>query len=160
LEKRETGGDLLRFRVPVLWGAALYDIADIDVLPLQVNRLKDLGEQLTCLTHKRQAMQIFLIAWAFTHKDQSGLWVSQPKNDMLSPLVESAPAAVTEILADRIKRLVSCPFVHLFQDFHRPFRQGNTLVSQPFQILQISLKVLGDFTYFPAEISVDLLIGH
>jgi hypothetical protein len=26
--------------------------------------------------------------------------------------------------------------------------------------LQISLKVLGDFTYFPAEISVDLLIGH
>jgi hypothetical protein len=53
LEKREAGGDFLWFRVPVPRGTALYDIADIDVLPPQVNRLQDFGKQLTCLTHKR-----------------------------------------------------------------------------------------------------------
>jgi hypothetical protein len=111
LQKRQAGPDFLWFRVPVPGGTALYDVADIDVLPAQVNRFKDLGQQLTCLTHKRYAMQVFLIAWPLTHKDQSSFWVSHTKNDMLPPFVEPAPAAVTQILSDHLKGLGLRPFV-------------------------------------------------
>jgi hypothetical protein len=59
-------------------------------------------------------MHVFLIAWPFTHKDQSSLWVSLTKNDMLPPFVESAPTAVAEIITDHLKRLGLLPFVPLF----------------------------------------------
>jgi hypothetical protein len=59
-------------------------------------------------------MHVFLIARPFTHKDQSSLWVSLTKNDMLPPFVESAPTAVAEIITDHLKRLGLLPFVPLF----------------------------------------------
>jgi hypothetical protein len=105
LQKRKAGRDFLWFGVPVPWGTALDDIADINVLPAQVNCPQDFGKQLTGLTHKRQPTQVFLITWPLTYQDQSSLRVSRTKNNMLPPFVEPTPAAVTEIITDHLKRL-------------------------------------------------------
>jgi hypothetical protein len=128
-EKRNAGYDFVWLGVAIAGWTALYDIAEIDVLPRQVDRLEDLCQQLTSLANKRHPLQVFFVAWTFTYQDQSSPGVSSPKDDVFTLLVELAPPAVTKIVLNHLKGLCLRPFAQLLKDFHRPFGQSQPLVS-------------------------------
>src|SRR5262245_2809212 len=60
VEKRLTRRDFVRLRIAILRRAALEDVGDVDVAPLELNRLDDLREQLTGASNERLAQTIFI----------------------------------------------------------------------------------------------------
>jgi hypothetical protein len=111
LKKGDASGNFVWLRVAVSRRTALYDVADENLFPGQVDRVKNLGQQLTCLTNKGEALHIFFIARSFTDKDQPGPGISRPKDNMSAPFVEFTPMAVPKVFLNHFKRLDLGPVV-------------------------------------------------
>ena len=101
----------VRFRIAVLRRPALDHVGDVDVFPLQADRLDDLRQLLPGAADKRDALDIFVAAWRLAYKHQIGVRVADAEHDLLaSQLAELAPRAVADIRANgREGRLSPAP---------------------------------------------------
>jgi hypothetical protein len=75
-EKRIATLDLIGFWIPILGRTTFDDVGDIDLLPLKMDGLKDLGQKLSGLSYKRLSLNVLFISRAFTNDHQFGLLVT------------------------------------------------------------------------------------
>jgi hypothetical protein len=68
---------------PVLRRAALDDVRDVDVIPLQIDRFDDLGQKLPGPPDKWNPLQVFVGAWRFADEHQIGIRVADAEHDLL-----------------------------------------------------------------------------
>src|SRR5262249_10196633 len=64
-KKRRTGGDLVWFGLAISWRAALDDVADVDVSPLEAHSFDHLCQEFSGASDEGQALRVFIGAWAF-----------------------------------------------------------------------------------------------
>jgi hypothetical protein len=110
-EKGETGLDLVWFGIAIMGGAAFYNVGDVYLLSLQVYGLDDTGEELPRPADKGFALQVFISARALSYKDEGGMGVTFTEDQVVSPLIEPTPGALTQLLSDGIERQVFFPFI-------------------------------------------------
>jgi hypothetical protein len=63
----------------------------------QVDSLDYASQQLTCLAHKRHALEVFFFAWAFAHEHQLSLGVARTEHNLRASFRQSAPPAVPDL---------------------------------------------------------------
>ena len=102
-QKRFTGRNLLRQRIPVPGRAALQDVADIDILPLQSHRGNDLREQLPCATDKRPSLGVFVRPRRLADKDQLRPGISLAEDEPVTESAERTAPAVAKLCNNRIQ---------------------------------------------------------
>src|SRR6267143_852144 len=76
----QPGRDLIVLREPILGRPALHDVADEDLLPRQLDRLENLGEQLARPTYEGAAGFVFGATRAFSNDDEARRGGPFPRN--------------------------------------------------------------------------------
>lgn len=102
-EKRRASGDFIRFGGSIARGPAFDDIADVNVLALNLDKLQHLVQELPGPSHKRQSLFIFVGAWPFTNKDKLCMWIPLAKDDMLACFPKLATLAVAQVRTNLFK---------------------------------------------------------
>src|ERR1700676_2516033 len=108
LAEKELAADLhlVRLRSSILWGTALNDVADVNVLAFQGDAFfggrpfDHLREKLSGPADERQALRVLVGPWAFAYKHQSRLFIAGAKHDPVPALMQATPFAVSNIIAD------------------------------------------------------------
>ena len=103
LQKRKTGGDLIRFGITVLRGSAFDDIGNVDFFTLEIDRLDDLGQQLPGLSNKGSALDVFIVPGTFSDEHQDSPFISFSEDKALSRPVKLAPFASFHLLTDGLE---------------------------------------------------------
>ena len=81
-------------RVPVPGRAALDDVGNIHLLPVQVNHFQHIVQQFSCRAHKRDALQIFLLPGPLADEHDFRLLIAHAENQLVPGLRQgAAPAA-------------------------------------------------------------------
>jgi hypothetical protein len=93
-------------RISVSGRMALYDVADIDLIPGEAHGFYNIGQQLARLSHKGLSREILLHARGFAHKHEPSVWVSLAKDDMIPPFAQLAPVTITYKLIKLLKAMV------------------------------------------------------
>lgn len=102
LSKQERGalGDLVGFGCSVLGGTAFDHVAYVDVFPPQPNGLDHLVEKLSGPSHEGPPQPVFIESGTFAHKKEPSFRGPFAKDQIRPGRVESASAAVSQLLAD------------------------------------------------------------
>src|SRR4030095_6493302 len=79
---------------------ALQDVADVYVVPLQVDGFNDLGQQLARSTHERQSLFIFISPRGLAYEHQVGVRIPRSKDNVFSRRSQLAALAFTQIVTD------------------------------------------------------------
>ena len=79
---RAARGNLVRHRVAIARRAVLEDVADEDVLPPQVNRLEDLGEELASGPDEWAAARVLVRPRGFPNDDEVGIEVDRTLDEL------------------------------------------------------------------------------
>jgi hypothetical protein len=96
-EKRITGLNLFELWVPILRGTAFDDVCDVDLFPLKMDGLKNLGQELPCLSYERPSLNVLFIPRAFTNDHQFGLFVPFPEYKGVPCSVEFASPTIPQL---------------------------------------------------------------
>ena len=108
-ENGEAGLDLIGSGIAILRRAAFHNVSDVYLLSLQVYGLNDAGEEFSCPTDKRFALQILFSTRPLSHKDEGGMGVARAEDKMVSTLIEPTPGTLTQFLSDSIEVQVFSP---------------------------------------------------
>jgi len=76
VEKRIAALDLIEFGVPILRGTTLDDVSYVHLLPLKLDGLEDLGQELAGPSYKRFSLHVFITSRTFPDDHQSRLFAS------------------------------------------------------------------------------------
>jgi hypothetical protein len=93
-EERRASFHLVALRRAITRRPALHDVADVNVLALDADKLKHPVEQLSGASHKRESLLIFVSARAFADEHQFGVRVPLAEDDGLSSRGQTATVAV------------------------------------------------------------------
>jgi len=96
-EKRITVPNLFELWIPILRGTAFDDVCDVDFLPLKMDGLKNLSQELPCLSYKRPSLDVLFIPGAFANDHQLGLFVTFPENKAVPCSVEFASSTISQL---------------------------------------------------------------
>ena len=75
----QAAGGLLRFRIAVRRGAAFDDVRNVAAVfgvlrrAVEPHGVDHAGQQLSCAAHERNALLVFVLAWAFADEHDAGL---------------------------------------------------------------------------------------
>ena len=105
IEEGRAGVNLVLFRSAIPWGAALDDIADVDLLAFQANGFHHAVQKLPCSPHEGETLFVFVSARTLTNEHQLSVRVPLAKHNRLASERQSAAAAVAEILPNLLQRL-------------------------------------------------------
>jgi hypothetical protein len=100
-EKRVTAPNLIGLRIPILGGTAFDDVCNIDDLPLKMDGLEDVGQELASLSYKRLPLNILFISGAFTDDHEFGLFVPLSENKGVSGPMEFTSLAIPHLRSYR-----------------------------------------------------------
>ena len=103
-KKRRAGCDLVRFGLAIAGRAALDDVADVDVAAIEAHGLDHLREKFARTADERQALRVFISAWAFTDEDKLRLRIAIAEDDGVTRTVQFAASAFAEIVTDLQQR--------------------------------------------------------
>ena len=96
-------------RVAIVRRAAFNNVGDVDLCPVEIDHFEHIIEQFAGRADKRQTLQIFLFAGAFTDEHDACVLGTVTEYEMVPHLTEAAAAAL------RTRLLEFCPgFVHAF----------------------------------------------
>jgi hypothetical protein len=115
---RLTGLDLVRLRVAVPRGAALEDVADVDMTPVEADVRQELLEQLARLPHERDPLLVLVEAWSLADEHQLRVGVSRAEDDLGPPLGEPAPRTGRDGVLERGEPLRAARIVEGDRDRH------------------------------------------
>jgi hypothetical protein len=138
-----TGIDFVCLRVPVPGRTTFDDIANIYFVPGQIDRLEDLGQQLSRRPYEGKALTVLFISRALSDEHQTGIRIARTKNDLCSAFAQAATLASCHLffnLVERLRRAVS-NVVNRVQEFTRQWQGGK---SKPFQVSKVSGKIMND----------------
>jgi hypothetical protein len=96
-EKRITVLNLFELWIPILGGTAFDNVCDVDLLPLKMDGLKNLSQELPCLSYKRPSLDVLFIPRAFTNDHQFGLFITFPKYKGVPCSVEFASSTISQL---------------------------------------------------------------
>src|SRR5439155_23388183 len=96
-------------RSAVAGRAAFYDVADIDVLALDADRLEHSVQELACPPHKRESLLIFIGAGPFAHENKLRARAALTKDDRLAARRQAAALAVAQVRANLLQGLALTP---------------------------------------------------
>jgi hypothetical protein len=96
-EKRITELDLFELWIPILRGTTFDDVCDVNLFPLKMDGLKNLSQELPCLSYKRPSLNVLFIPRAFTNDHQFGLFVSFPEHKGVPCSVEFASPTIPQL---------------------------------------------------------------
>ena len=99
-QERLAGAHLVRRGITVVGRAALDDVGDVHVVPPEIDRLDDPGEQLARPPHERYALQILVAPRRLADEHQLGIRIPDPEDERPPSTVQLAARAVAELLAD------------------------------------------------------------
>jgi len=99
-EKGITAPDLIRLWIPILRRTTLDDVGDVDLVPLEVDGLKDLGQELSSSSNKWPSLNVLVISRTFPDDHQFRLLVPFSEHECASGSVEFTSSAVAELLPD------------------------------------------------------------
>ena len=105
---------LIRCRIAILRRPAFYDIADIDILPLQADQFQHHIQKLPCRADKRDALLVFLFPGAFSDKHKIGVLISCAEDEVFPCGTQNAAGAVAAVLFQLFKRIhdTILPVIH------------------------------------------------
>ena len=109
-EKGETGLDLIGSGITVIGGTAFYDVGDVYLISGQFYGLNDTSEKFPCPADKGLALEVLFSARTLSYKDEGGMGVAFAEDHVVSPLMESAPSALPQLLSDAIEVQVFSSF--------------------------------------------------
>src|ERR1700739_758420 len=109
IEIGRTGCDLIVGGCAVFRRAALHYVADVYVLALEAHRFNHLRQELSSTAHKRQPLNIFVMAGSLADKHELCMRIPYAKNNFVALLVPPAAAAFAQGLADSFERIVLDP---------------------------------------------------
>jgi hypothetical protein len=95
-------------RIAILGRTAFENVRDINVLALDVNRVKETVEKLTRATDEGSTRKILLLTGCFADEHKVGLSVARAENTIRSRFAKRTPAALA---AFSLQRLPSCIYV-------------------------------------------------
>jgi len=95
-KKRVTAPNLIGLRIPILGGTAFDDVCDIDRLPLKMDGLEYVGQELAGLSYKRLPLDILFISRTFTDDHEFGLFVPFSENKGVPGPVEFTSLAIPQ----------------------------------------------------------------
>ncbi len=99
-QERRTLRDFISFRLPVFRRTALYNVTDVNVLPLQTHRFNHLREQLARATYVGQTLCIFIRSWPFANKHELRFRIAVTKHNLVPRLVQLAPGTFAKVFAN------------------------------------------------------------
>lgn len=103
----EIGNALVDFfaeRCAVIRGPTLEDIADVDLVAPEVDRFKDLVQELTGPTNKRLTLLVFISPGCFSDQKERSVRIADAKNEFRSRM----PKRTFQTLADHSVQLMKC----------------------------------------------------
>jgi hypothetical protein len=95
-EKRVTAPNFIGLRISILRGTALDDICDIDRLPLKMDGLEDVGQELAGPSYKGPSLNILFISRAFTDDHEFGFFIPFSENKSVPGSVEFTSLAIPQ----------------------------------------------------------------
>jgi len=129
----------LQLGIPIFRRTTFHDIAYIDLLPAQPDSLNNIGQQFTCLTHKRASLHIFPIARGFTDKHQPSVDITFAEDSGFPGKVEWALLASGHLLLELREKLA------LLADrgyLLSPLGDIQTLYTEALEILKLAFDLL------------------
>ena len=75
-KNRFAGFHLCGFRIPVIRRTAFEDIGDVDLFPIEIDRLENLGQQLSGRTYERQPLGILIRTRRLADQHQIGGFIA------------------------------------------------------------------------------------
>lgn len=104
LHEADAGFDLVWFGIAVPRRAAFDDVADVDVLALQLHALdNDVRQELAGLSDKGSGLLVFFKARPFTDEYDRGLRVPFAEDYIRSARMQFAPCAVAQLFTDGLQ---------------------------------------------------------
>src|SRR5439155_12839560 len=101
--------DFVALRSAVAGRAAFYDVADIDVLALDADRLEHSVQELACPPHKRESLLVLIGAGPFAHENKLRLRAALTKDNRLAACRQAAAMAVAQVRANLLQGLALTP---------------------------------------------------
>ncbi len=92
----KAGLDLLGLGSSIPWRSAFEDVGDVHLISGETNPLEELSEELTCLSHKGSALEVFLPPGGLAYKHELGMGVSLAKDQVVSGFPQGTPLAVPQ----------------------------------------------------------------
>src|SRR4029077_682680 len=93
IQKRQTRGDLIVLRQPILWRPAFHDVADEHVIPRELDGFEDLREQFARSADEWTSGLVFRATGPFPDHDQPGIRRSLARDGVGAPFAQLAPLA-------------------------------------------------------------------
>src|SRR5215217_1827203 len=107
VQVRLAGVDLVELRVAVAGRAALEDVGDEHVGPLEPDLAEQLVEQLAGPADEREPLEVLLLAGGFADEHQVGVGVARPEHHPGAALVQRAAGTATGLLVERHEGLAT-----------------------------------------------------
>src|SRR5438552_3086093 len=104
LEIGGTGGNLVRFRIAILRGAALDDVGDEHLVASPAERREELDEQVAGPPDERTALAVFVLARSLADEDDLRVGVALPWHGPRPCLVEPAARAGSDVGGHLLER--------------------------------------------------------
>jgi len=106
VEVPSTLSGFVRRRVAIVGRPALDDISDVDILPVETDRLDDLRQELARPSDKRQTLPILFGSRPFADEHQLGLGIAGAEDNTLAAGAQIAERATHRLFAHDIELLV------------------------------------------------------
>src|SRR5262249_27627166 len=94
---------LVGFGIAIIRRSTFQDIADVNVVALDVDRFDDLRQQLPGPAHKRQTLLIFIEARGFADEHEFRVGIAGAENNIRPFWSKLAALAVADFVADSLK---------------------------------------------------------
>src|ERR1035437_10556083 len=109
---RRTGGDLVRFGVPVVRWPTFHDVRDEDVFARPAERREELPEEHPRATNERPPLTVLVVAGTLAHEHDLGVGAALPRNGEGARLVQPAIGAGPDFDRDRFEGGASVELDH------------------------------------------------
>jgi hypothetical protein len=93
-------------RISVVRGTTFDDIGNVNFLTGEINRIDDLGKELTGTAYKGLSLHILFTSGTFTDKDELSGRIPGTENDMSAMLMQFTPCALSQLTSDVLKLLI------------------------------------------------------
>jgi hypothetical protein len=104
LEQRAARGDLGRERVTVTGRAALHDVGDVDLPPVQAGLLDQQPvEELARTPDERPPLQVLVVAGGLAHHQKAGMGIALSEDDGGAAAGEGAAGAAARLGGDVVQ---------------------------------------------------------
>src|SRR5438094_2030286 len=89
--------------VPILRGPAFQNVANVDILALEVDGFDDLRQELAGAAHEGQSLLVFVVTGSFADEDEFRIGVTRAENDVCTGWSELTALAVADFGANVVQ---------------------------------------------------------